>query len=200
VRGGYWFVRRKRDNYLVGSAGLVYLDYGRYSVQWGFGVDPNLWGEGYIFRIQEILKEYVFDVLRLNRLDGVCMETNIRTISSVTASGMKHEGILRDYYFNGRDFINGWYYSMIRSDYEASLQTEAIQNSHEVSAIMDIVAGVIKQPVDFETSMMSTPKWDSLNHMTIMLELTNLLGVKLTPLQVARATSIKAIHEILSGN
>jgi [ribosomal protein S5]-alanine N-acetyltransferase len=196
----YWYVRRRCDGYLIGSACLVNLNYNRYSVEWGFGVDPSLWGEGYIFQIQEILKQYVFEVLRLNRLYGVSMATNARTISSVCASGMQHEGTLRDYYFNGSEFIDGWHYSMLRAEYLESLKTRhEATDKHNLKEIMEIVSSVLNEPVDAHTSMHRSAKWDSLNHMTIMVELTNRLGVKLTPLQIARAISVQAIHGILSS-
>jgi len=196
----YWFVRRRHDEYLLGSAGLSNLNYGRYSAEWGFGVDPAFCGEGYILQIQELLKQYVFEVLKLNRLYGVCMASNTRTISSVTASGMQHEGTLRDYYFDGTKFVDGWYYSMLRSDYFESLDYgDQAEQGRGISEIMEIVSSVLKEPVDTDSSMHSTARWDSLNHMTIMVELANRLGVKLTPLQIARATSVKAIHDMVSS-
>ena len=40
----YWFIRRQSDDRLVGSAGLIDLNFGRQSIEWGYGVDPDLWG------------------------------------------------------------------------------------------------------------------------------------------------------------
>jgi RimJ/RimL family protein N-acetyltransferase len=39
----YWFVRRKSDNFLIGTAALTNLNYARKSIEWGYGVDPKLW-------------------------------------------------------------------------------------------------------------------------------------------------------------
>ena len=46
----YWFVRRRSDNRLVGTATLVNLNYTRQSIEWGYGVDPELWGNGYVLK------------------------------------------------------------------------------------------------------------------------------------------------------
>ena len=54
----YWFVRRKSDDRLIGSAGLIDLNFGRQSIEWGYGVDPDLWGQGYILKIQEAIKKW----------------------------------------------------------------------------------------------------------------------------------------------
>ena len=69
----YWFVRRKSDDRLIGSAGLIDLNFSRQSIEWGYGIDPDLWGQGYILKIQEALKDYVFNILELNRIHGVTM-------------------------------------------------------------------------------------------------------------------------------
>ena len=49
---------------------------------------------------------------------------NERTISSVKAAGMKHEGILRDYYCKDGKFYNGWMYSMLSEDYFKSINSK----------------------------------------------------------------------------
>ena len=113
-QGMYWFVRRKNDNKLIGTANFVNINYSRKSLEWGYGIDPKLWGKGYILMIQECLKKYVFETLNYNRLHGVTMITNERTISSILSCGMMKEGILRDYYFKNGNYIDGWTYSMIK--------------------------------------------------------------------------------------
>ena len=119
----YWFVRRKSDGYLVGTACLVGLNYSRKSIEWGYGIDPELWGSGLILKIQEYLKLYVFETLELNRLHGVTMVENHRTISSALAAGMIHEGILRQYYCKNGVYFDAWQYAMLRKDYDCLLYT-----------------------------------------------------------------------------
>ena len=77
-----WFVRRIKDKKMIGTARFVNIHFNRQSVEWGYGIDPELWGRGYIFEIQEILKEYVFNKLCLNRLWGITRLDNQRTISA----------------------------------------------------------------------------------------------------------------------
>ena len=69
----YWFIRRKSDDRLVGSAGLTDLNFISQSIEWGYGVDPGLWGHGYILKIQEVLKDYVFNILELNRIHDIVL-------------------------------------------------------------------------------------------------------------------------------
>ena len=174
----YWFVRRVSDDVLVGTAGLLNLDYDRKSIEWGYGIDPNLWGQGYVLKIQEALKTYVFETLRLNRLHGITMVNNQRTIESVIASGAKHEGIIRDYYCKDGLFIDGWQYSILAKEYFEEKVT--LQKKSKISAkdVITILTDLFPQEnIGLGATMENTPSWDSLTHMTLMIELKEKLVV-----------------------
>lgn len=197
----YWFVRRKSDNQLVGTAGLVNLNYARQSIEWGYGVDPELWGFGYILQIQELLKHFVFSVLGLNRLDGVTMVTNERTISSLLAGGMIQEGLLREYFCKDGLYIDGWKYSMLQKDYLKSLTTNSDnKNQITIKEIVNVVSTVLDDDqIDENSSMFNTSNWDSLNHMSIMVAVFEKTKIQLDPIQVSNATSVKMIEQLLNG-
>jgi acyl carrier protein len=195
----YWFVRRKLDNYLVGTAGLVSLDYGRQSIEWGFGVDPELWGYGYVLQIEEILKQYVFEVLQLNRLYGVTMVTNQRTISSLLATGMSNEGISREFYCKNGVFIDGWRYAMLSKEYfEAKKPLPSSKYIFTVRDVISIVQSVLTRDEITENSTMQTVSgWDSLSHMLIMISVSETTGIKLSASEIMRANSVKSLFDIL---
>jgi len=195
----YWFVRRSSDGFLIGTAGLVDLNYTRKSIEWGYGVDPALWGNGYVLKIQEALKKFVFEKLQLNRLHGITMVNNQRTIESVLASGMVHEGITREYYCQNGSYIDGWRYALISSDYrEQSVSTPGQSKVTSTTEIIKVVASILDSDlVTIATSMENTPSWDSLNHMTIMVALREELGVTLLPSDIAEATSVKSLLELI---
>lgn len=197
----YWFVRRKKDKYLVGTAGLIDLNYERQSIEWGYGVDPDLWGDGYILQIQELLKHYVFEVLQLNRISGITFATNNRTISSVLAAGMKHEGVSRQYYCKDGTYIDGWRYGMIRSDYiESSKAHVSSKTEYSVDDVIRVVASVItEEEIDSESTIRNVITWDSLSHVEIMIAITEKLGVTLSPSEVMRADSVKNLLAILNA-
>ena len=197
----YWFVRRKNDGRFIGSAGLIGLNYNRQSVEWGYGIDPSLWGQGYILQIQEILKHFVFDTLELNRIYGTTMATNKRTIGSLKATGMKNEGLAREHYRKADEFIDGWRYGMTRSDHFSLCQKKsyvinvpALENS--IFALMGEVFP--NETITYLSSMNNTMSWDSLGHMDLMIALKEKLNVELSPADMAAATSVEAILKILA--
>ena len=198
----YWFVRRKADNYLVGTAALVSLSYARQSIEWGYGIDPELWGHGYIMQIEETLKQYVFEVLQLNRLHGMTMITNERTIQSLLATGMKNEGIPRQIYCKDGVFIDGWMYSLLRGEYFDSLkEITHSATKHTVDDVIEVVASVLTgDDIDQYSHINNSSGWDSLSHMEIMVAISEKLGVTLSPGEIMRATSVKAITSIITNS
>ena len=198
----YWFVRRKEDRYLIGTAALVSLNYDRQSIEWGYGVDPELWGQGYILQIEEMLKQYVFETLELNRLYGTTMVTNARTIASLLASGMQHEGTMRQYYCKNGVYTDGWHYSMLRSEYLEAKQPRVTERSQVCSPqdVVEFIKSVLtEETITTSSNMCTVPSWDSLNHMAIMVAIAEKTGVSLSPAEVMQAVSVESIAKILAG-
>ena len=201
VNSQYWFVRNKSDNSLVGSAGLTSLDYSRKSIEWGYGIDPELWGKGYVLQIQEALKQYTFDVLELNRLHGITMVNNHRTIESVLASGMKHEGIARDYYCKDGVFVDGWTYAMTSNDFYTLNEISNKQKNPKIKEdeIISSIAKVLdsSNSLNIESSMENTPNWDSLTHMMLIVQLKEDFNINFSPTEIAEAISVRIIVDTI---
>ncbi|MDB2389763.1 GNAT family N-acetyltransferase [Alphaproteobacteria bacterium] len=196
----YWFVRRKSDDSLIGSAGLIDFNFARQSIEWGYGIDPDLWGHGYVLKIQEILKDYVFNILELNRIHGVTMSNNLRTIESIKAAGMTHEGIAKEHYCKEGKFIDGWRYGMTRSMYESHkpISGKTLNGSDLLSSIVSLVASVFpEEEITEESSMFDTGSWDSLGHMQVIIALKEEMNIELSPSHIAEATSIELIASII---
>jgi len=197
-----WFIRRIDDNRMVGTARLVEIDYNRQSVVWGYGIDPELWGEGYIFEIQEVLKEYIFEKLQLNRLSGMTQYNNERTKAALKAAGCKNEGLLRDYYKNSNgEYIDAWIYGMLAEDhYSSATSSKNYSRVITIDVIKNIVGNVLNQMnIGNNDSMSTVSQWDSLNHINIILEIEKKTEFKFSPLQISNATSIEGIYKIING-
>lgn len=195
----YWVVRSKLDDTLIGTACLVDLNFDRQSIEWGYGLDPALWGKGYILQIQEILKHYVFNILELNRIHGITMINNKKTIESVLASGFLNEGIAKDHYCKNGIFIDGWRYAITRKEFIASEFINSVDSSVSMQDIISIVQNVLdSEEVTSESSMDSIISWDSLNHMRVIIALKENLGINFTPSQIAEATSVSSIFKLIT--
>ncbi len=199
IQAMYWFVRRKDNNNLLGTATLVNINKGRESAEIGYGIDPNHWGKGYILKLQNTLIKYAFESLKLNCLYGTTMENNERTISSILAAGFQKEGISRDYYHKQGRFIHGLKYSMLKTDYFSSIKKEFNKKEIPIGDLINLVKDELKEQIDENSSMLNTSNWDSLSHLGIIVNISNQYEIELNPIEIADATSIKELHKICNN-
>tara|TARA_B100000963_G_scaffold244320_1_gene213959 strand:+ start:1018 stop:1866 length:849 start_codon:yes stop_codon:yes gene_type:complete len=195
----YWFVYKKKDNRLIGTATLASINFERLSVEWGQGIDPDYWGLNYNLQINELLKHYIFDILHLNRLFGQTMINNKRAIECVKASGCNFEGILREFYKKDQVFIDGWMYSLLSKEYfqEAKELTKSVKIS--IKEIVELISTVTKEDnINEQSSMENCLNWDSLSHTSIIAGISDKYKIKMTPTQFTKLTSVKLIYEFLN--
>jgi len=196
----YWFVYKKDDNKLIGSACLADINYERRSVEWGLGIDPDFWGLNYNLQIFELLKHYIFDVLSMNRLFGHTMVTNKKAIECVKASGCELEGILRDYYKKDDNFIDALIYSLLSKDYyKKSIEEYKSKKEISIQEILTLISEIIYEDnIDESTCMENCLNWDSISHTSIITTISEKYKLKLTPSDFTKLTSVKQIHNFLN--
>ena len=200
IQAMYWFVRRKTDNNLLGTAGLVNINHNRKSVEMGYGIDPNHWGKGYVLLLQNALMKYTFESMGLNRLYGITMVNNERTISSINAAGFKKEGILRDYYFKDNKFIDGLKYSILKREYfEEKSNNSKINLKICEEDIINIISLALEEDVNIDSTMLNTDNWDSIHHLIIIVELQDKLNIKFPTDQISKLRSVKSIISIINS-
>jgi len=200
-----WFIKQIKDNKIVGTVRLVNIDYYRRSVSWGYGLDPELWGQGFVFEIQEILMGYIFEELRLNRLGGVARMDNLPTITTLKAIGMKEEGILRQ---SMRDstgkFYDAWCYSMLAEEYFTTkqvIQKTSVKERYNEEAFTKIMGEFLEDAnlVNDELMMKDLPVWDSLRHMELVFHLEDAYKIEFTLDEIVAMISVKSIKNILKN-
>ena len=202
----YWFIRTIDHNKVIGSIGLVDIDVYRGSAAWGYAIAPDYWGQGHILEAQLLVISYFFEALKMNRLWGITTIDNEPTISSVLAAGFQKEGILREHYrYANGEKKDGLIYSMLAKDYHAN--KKCLQNVKNVTLTLDklkkicaFTFQIIETEVNEGANMSNVAEWDSLSHVTLILQIEKETGFKFKPSEIARATSIKMILEIVNGH
>ena len=195
-----WFVRIKENNRLIGTATLDHIDFQRNSVMWGQGIDPNFWGENYNLEVHEILKHFIFDVLKMNRLYGQTMVNNQRAIAGVKASGCIFEGIMRQYYKKGNKYIDAWSYSLLSTEYFNQNSSNKNKNLNiSIEEIIELISNTLESDeISDQTTMSNCWLWDSLSHETIVSSITSRYNIKVSPLDYFQLTSVNKIHGYLT--
>ncbi|MBF0205427.1 MAG: GNAT family N-acetyltransferase [Oligoflexia bacterium] len=198
----HWFVRRLTDNRLVGTFCLVNIDYNRKSAEWGYAVDPDLWGMGYALEIMSIGKQFAFMTLELNRIYGHTLITNKRAISALISAGCTNEGILRDYFQKNGQFIDAWVYSILRREYLSQCKEIHLPYKRfkiDPNEVVTIISPLILEDIyDYDKDMSMYNNWDSFSHLNITAELQKKFKCSFTPEEIMELRTINRICEIVS--
>ncbi len=198
----YWFIRSKVDNNLIGTASLAEINFNRKSVQWGQAIDPSYWGMNHNLEVHEILKHYVFEVLKFNRIWGTTMVNNTRAIAGVKASGCTYEGTFREFYFKDNQYIDAWCYSLLSSEYFDSL----LRNNgkelkvHEADFFKIIKPIFNGENLNRSSSMSNTAAWDSLTHMQVIAAISKEFDLVISPRDFAMLNSVDKILNFIGGS
>ena len=200
----YWAVIRRSDKRVIGTMGLSNINFSRQNAEWGFGVDPKLKNSGYIFQMLEILKSYVFETLKLHRIFSTTMYNNLPTIAVLEGAGLTLEGRLRDYYQKSGAYIDAVIYSMLKAEYyllkETPIESKNTEKPNEdiVNKVTQIVGDILNSDgVNHNSSMSNEPKWDSLNHVTIMVAVSKFYHINISPLDIGESISVKSIISLV---
>jgi len=111
----------KQSDQPVGQTAFFRIDYiSRAAVFYLAILDPNCWSQGLGTETTQMMMQYAFNTLNLNRIQlHVCQETTA-AIKIYQRVGFKKEGVLRQaMYRNGR-YYDFWVMGLLRSDWLAA--------------------------------------------------------------------------------
>jgi RimJ/RimL family protein N-acetyltransferase/acyl carrier protein len=207
-----WFVKRTEDNRIIGTARLINIDCKRQSVTWGYGIDPKLWGQGYVQEIQRALLDYIFNKLYFNRLSGSAMLENRQTVTTLLSIGVKEEGCHRQVFRDSKGvYHDSWSYGMLYDDYKASKawiskdlnpKVEQVINKEKIGAAQ--VESLLREflheygDVDINHAFGDLPYWDSLKQMELVTFIETKVGITVTFDQILQLNSIHSVIETLT--
>lgn len=105
---------------MAGSIGFHNLDNNNRSAHIGYWIAREFEGEGIVTHSCQFLIEYLFEVLKLNRIQINCNVENVRSRAIPERLGFKLEGVHRQVEFlNGR-FGDWAIYGLLREDWESN--------------------------------------------------------------------------------
>jgi RimJ/RimL family protein N-acetyltransferase len=89
------------------------------SVEIGYTLHPDHWGQGYAVEAAEALARHAFEVLGATRVFGMLHPDNRASAQVLERIGMLFEGHTRSSYWVGDEVSDDWIYGMTRDDWEA---------------------------------------------------------------------------------
>ena len=92
----------------------------RDSAEWGFAVATPYWGTGIFVRGAALVLDFVFEQMRVHRLEARCALKNGRGGKALVKVGAVPEGILRKAFTCGDEHLDQVLYAIVEQDWRAS--------------------------------------------------------------------------------
>lgn len=112
----------KETNLPVGQTAFFRIDYvSRAAIFYITILDPAYWSKGYGSEATQLMVDYAFNTLNLNRIQlHVCAE-NLPAIKIYQRVGFQKEGVLRQAMYRKGDFVDFWVMGILKKDWLALL-------------------------------------------------------------------------------
>jgi ribosomal-protein-alanine N-acetyltransferase len=115
---GYaFFLFRTSDNALIGGLTLSNIRRGvSQTCSLGYWVGAPYARQGYMTRGVRAVTWFVFEVLRLHRLEAACLPGNTASAALLTRSGFQYEGLARRYLKINGTWQDHWLFALLAED------------------------------------------------------------------------------------
>jgi RimJ/RimL family protein N-acetyltransferase len=90
------------------------------TAEWGFAIGSAYWGTGVFQDSAEVVLEFVFETLKVHRLEARAAVLNARGIGALRKIGAFKEGVLRKSLERNGEFLDQALYSVLEGDWRAS--------------------------------------------------------------------------------
>lgn len=102
---------------VIGSCGYNYWQLqGAYRGEIGFELAPAAMGLGYMREALQLMLEFGFGTMGLNRIEALCRPDNLRAQRLLAGLGFRQEGLLRQYRHTASGYQDAHIYSLLRRE------------------------------------------------------------------------------------
>lgn len=111
--GLWWSIRLKTDKSFCGAIGYNDFHEEHNKAEIGFWLYPQYWGEGLIKESAERIIRYLFDNLKIHRLEAFVEEGNSNSSRVLTKLGFDYEGTMKESERKNGKYISVEFYGKI---------------------------------------------------------------------------------------
>ncbi|HEY8435748.1 MAG TPA: GNAT family protein [Haloplasmataceae bacterium] len=105
------------DQNLIGKMELK-IDMGNRLGQFDIVIDEAYWGKGLAQKALNVLFDYAFKTLGLNKLIAEVLAFNVRSINFIRKMGMQLEGILREERLVNDEYVDIYRFGLLRKEFQ----------------------------------------------------------------------------------
>jgi len=111
-----WAIVCKTDNKVIGTISFMNYTPEHSRVEVGFVISKKYWGRGFMTEVLKEVIKFGFEKLKINRIEAFCNSENAASAKVMEKSGMKLEGMSREYLFVKGKFWDMKIYSILKND------------------------------------------------------------------------------------
>ncbi len=116
--GIYFAIADKKTNQMIGSIGLTSHNNYQSRIEISYDLAKEYWRRGITTRALWEVVRYAFEVLRVNRIEASVSCENIPSKNLLLKCGFVLEGILRQHRYHRGAYVDVYFFSMLKSDFE----------------------------------------------------------------------------------
>jgi RimJ/RimL family protein N-acetyltransferase len=133
VAGTYvcYAVTLKEFDSAIGIFQVRELEPGFGTAEWGFALGSAFWGMGLFADGAELVLEFVFETLRVHRLEARAAVRNGRGNSALQKMGAVQEGVLRKSFLRNGEYLDQVLYAIVEDDWRA--RAEVMETSFAIN-------------------------------------------------------------------
>lgn len=98
--GHYWMIRLESEDKVIGTFGVLDIDWRKGACEIGYGLSPAYWGQGLFAETMTLVLDHLFKAKEFHRVWAKTQSDNLPSIKGLTRAGFAQEGLLRDYYLS----------------------------------------------------------------------------------------------------
>jgi RimJ/RimL family protein N-acetyltransferase len=111
-----------RDGDVLGTISLFDIDNSDGHAEIAYWLSPEVHGEGIMTAAARLLVRYAFEELRLHRVRGRALATNIASRRVLEKTGMQQEGVMREAENVNGEYVDMVYFGVLREEWEEGFE------------------------------------------------------------------------------
>ena len=116
----WWGIEIKTEGHLIGTCGYYKWDKQHHRAEIGYDLWIDYWGQGLMPEALQILIQYGFEEMDLNRIEATTHTENQRSQRVLAKLGFQKEGLLREYYCQDGIYNDQVQFSLLRTEWQNS--------------------------------------------------------------------------------
>ncbi|PWV94498.1 ribosomal-protein-alanine N-acetyltransferase [Paenibacillus cellulosilyticus] len=112
-----WGITLMGEDRIIGTCGFHSWSKEHNKSEIGYELAPEYWRQGLMSEALAAVIAYGFEELKLNRIEALIDPDNISSRKLLVKSGLREEGLLRDYYFEKGQYVDAVMFSILHKEY-----------------------------------------------------------------------------------